>query len=326
MPLPDSFTAQEVNDAIADLKACIDDATEGGSFKELEKHLPRFSHIFRHNPVLVQLLSSLPKADIQNLLACAQIKWMSDREKEFPIDPKARMSKQIAILIAIGEQKLNLWDFSELFFGHNNGGNFWQEIFYPATRDILRHAVSLQRDFSERKKQNNSVQRQKLNTIMNYSLDLFISHSSKDKQSAKALVEFLCVALAIPHDRVRCTSVDGYKLSAGVKTEAILRKEIQDACCFIGLITPASLKSQFALFEWGARWGSDEHFVPLLASGLKASVLRPPLSSLNALNCASKSEMEQLVHDLAKKLKKSVALPTIYKVQLAALLKIKKGH
>jgi hypothetical protein len=326
MPLPDSFTAQEVNDAIADLKSCIDDTTKGGSFKGLEKHLPRFAYIFKENPVLAALLHEFPKADIQNLLACAQINWMADREKEFPVEPKARLSKQIAILIAIGEQKLNLWDFSELFFGYHGGGNFWEEIYFPATRDLLRHAISLQKEFNERIKSNKSGQRQKMSAPKIYTLDLFISHSSKDKRAAKALIEFLCVALSIPHDRVRCTSVDGYKLSAGVKTEVILRKEIQDACCFIGLITPASMKSQFALFEWGARWGSDEHFVPLLASGLKAGVLRPPLSSLNALNCASKNEMEQLIRDLAKVLKKSVALPTIYKAQLSALLKLKTNY
>jgi hypothetical protein len=41
-------------------------------------------------------------------------------------------------------------------------------------------------------------------------------------------------------------------------------------------------------------------------------------------NSASKSEMEQLVHELAKVLKKSVPLPTIYKTQLSSLLKLKK--
>jgi hypothetical protein len=106
-------------------------------------------------------------------------------------------------------------------------------------------------------------------------------------------------------------------LSGGAKTDSVLRKETQGAKCFIGLITPDSLKSQFVLFELGARWGWDEHLVPILAGGIKTGNLRPPLSNLNALNSASKSEMEQLVHELAKVLKKSVPLPTIYKSQLA---------
>jgi hypothetical protein len=66
--------------------------------------------------------------------------------------------------------------------------------------------------------------------------------------------------------------------------------------------------------------------VPILGGGIKASTLRPPLSNLNTLNSASKSEMEQLVHELAKVLKKSVPLPTIYKTQLSALLKLKTNY
>jgi TIR domain len=325
MPLSDSFTQQEVNDAVTDLKVCIDDAKNGGSFKALEEHLPRLAHLLSHNKVLVQVLNEFPKADIHGILESVASKYIYEEDKKFPVESKARLSKQIAILIAIGENKLNIWDFSEEFFS-GVGSNFWPEIFEPAMRDLLRNAKSLQGDFNERKKRSNINERQKVNLSRTYALDLFISHSSKDKRVAKALIEFLRAALAIPHDRVRCTSVDGYKLSAGAKTEVALRKEIQDVRCFIGLITPASTKSQFALFEWGARWGSDEHFVPLLAKGMKAGVLRPPLSSLNALNCASKNEMEQLIHDLAKVMKKSVALPTIYKVQLAVLLKLKKGQ
>jgi hypothetical protein len=64
---------------------------------------------------------------------------------------------------------------------------------------------------------------------------------------------------------IRNTS--GYKLSGGAKTEGELRKEIQRARYFIGPITPESLISQFVLFELGARWGSDEHRVPILAGG-----------------------------------------------------------
>jgi len=191
-------------------------------------------------------------------------------------------------------------------------------------RDILRYVVSASKEFAERKKPSDWLLRKSMNAPKHYSLDLFISHSSKDKNVAAALVEFLRAALAIPHERVRCTSVDGYKLSAGATTEAELRREIHQTHCFIGLVTPASLQSQFVLFELGARWGSGEHLVPLLAEGKRAGDLGPPLSSLNALDCASEQAMQQLVHDLARVLKKNVPLPTIYKAQLSRLLNTQK--
>jgi hypothetical protein len=231
------------------------------------------------------------------------------------------LSQQVAILILAGNGQLDLWDFVDVFFERNGGSKFWEDIFFPATRDLMRHVVSLQKDFNERIKLDKSGKRQKMNAPKSYILDLFISHSSKDKRLAKSLIEFVRAALAIPADRVRCTSVDGYKLFGGAKTESELKKEIRDTQCFIGLITPDSLQSQFVLFELGARWGLDEHLVPILGGGITADALHPPLSNLNALNSASKSEMEQLVHDLAKALKKSVPLSASYETQLSALLK-----
>jgi hypothetical protein len=319
MPLSDSFTTQEVNDAIADLKAFVDDTKRGGSFKTLERDLPRLAHILTKNKVLVGMLSELPKASLQY----EQDGGFFIRDLDLPVEPKARLAKQTAILIGIGEGKENIWKFSDDYFGSGNGHRFWEEIFFPAIRDLMRFVLGLQRDFNERRKSSDMVQKQKISIPKNYELDLFLSHSSKDKQQAEALIRFLCTALAIPHDRARCTSVDGYKLSGGAKTASELRKEILSAKCFIGLLTSASLKSQFVLFELGARWGSDEHLVPILGGEVKARALRPPLSDLNALSCGSKSDMEQLVHELAKVLKKNVPLPTIYETRLSDLIRLK---
>lgn len=323
MPLTDNFTAQEVNDAIADLKVCIDDAKRDGIFRNLaETYLPRLAHLLTQNKVLVQMLNELPQSDIIHIISESNLDDLPlDKLKTFPVEPKARLSKQIAILVAVGKSSpVDMWGFAEKFFGYNNVGRFWEEIFFPATRDLMRYTVSLQKDLIERHKSNKSEQKPKMSAPKSYSLDLFVSHSNKDKRLANSLIEFLRAALAIPAERVRCTSVDGYKLSGGAKTEVQLPKDIQGARCFIGLITPASLKSQFVLFELGARWGSGEHLVPVLGGGFAASALRPPLSNLNALNSASESDMEQLVHELAKELKKTVPLPTIYKTQLSALI------
>jgi hypothetical protein len=320
MPLSDTFMVREVDDAVSELKNCIDDAKKNGIFQHLvERYLPRLSHILTHNKVLIEMLNELPKSDTQSVFDC-----MANRDFEgtsFSVEPKTRLSQQVQILVLGGEGRLDLCDFTDIFFGRNGASKFWEELFFPATRDLMRHAMSLQGDFDERKGLNDATQKLKMNTPKSYALDLFISHSSKDKRLAKNLIEFLRAALAIPADRVRCTSVDGYKLFGGAKTETELKKEIRGAQCFIGLMTPDRLQSQFVLFELGARWGLDEHLVPILGGGIAADVLHPPLSNLNALNSVSKPEMEQLVHDLAKELKKPVPLPATYEAQLSALLK-----
>jgi len=130
-------------------------------------------------------------------------------------------------------------------------------------------------------------------------LKIFISHSAKDETVAAALVALLSNALNLPANAIRCTSVNGYRLPAGVDTEERLRQEVHQAKAFIGLITPSSIASAYVMFELGARWGAKLHLVPLLAAGAGSESLRGPLGSLNALNCEDSAQVHQLISDLA---------------------------
>jgi hypothetical protein len=83
---------------------------------------------------------------------------------------------------------------------------------------------------------------------------VLISHSSRDVDLASALIELLRAGLGLVATQIRCSSVDGYRLPAGVDTDAQLRKEIANAGVLVGLLTPSSLSSTYVLFELGARW------------------------------------------------------------------------
>src|SRR5258708_18131740 len=108
-------------------------------------------------------------------------------------------------------------------------------------------------------------------------LKIFISHSSEDKPIAAALTELLKNALGIAPDAIRCTSVDGHRLSVGAKTDETLKRELLNARSFIALLTEQSLNSTWVLFELGARWGADHHLAPVFAAGLTAERLHRPL-------------------------------------------------
>lgn len=316
MPLPDNFTVQEVKDAVAELKACFDDARRRADRGDLEsEHIQRLAYILKENSVVAEMLKGLPKVSLYKNDVGRSI-----RDYDFPIEPKARLSKQIATLIEISEDGEKLTDFKDRCFSWYSRLDFSKDFFFPFVRDLTQYVVSQQNDFLERKK---LIKKEPIRAPKNYMLDLFISHSSKDKQLAERLIEFVRTALAIPSDRVRCTSVDGYKLTGGAKTDSVLPLEIRGSHCFIGLITPDSLQSQFVLFELGARWGSGQHLIPVLGGGITGGALRAPLSNLNALNSASKNEMEQLIRDLAEVLKKQMPLPATYQKQLHALLKVR---
>jgi hypothetical protein len=128
---------------------------------------------------------------------------------------------------------------------------------------------------------------------------LFISHSSGDLHIVEALVDLFRSAFAISPDSLRCTSLDGYRLTGGVSIDEQLRREVHEAEAFVGLISHRSLQSMYVVFELGARWGAGKHLIPLLAPGVAPRVLQPPLSALNALSCGSAAHLHQLVAELA---------------------------
>lgn len=112
---------------------------------------------------------------------------------------------------------------------------------------------------------------------------LFISHSSTDSVLVEHLVEFLQVALNLSASKIRCTSINGYRLPGGVNTDEQLKREVHEADVLIGVISSDSLQSLYVVFELGARWGAGRLLYPLLVPGTTAKILGGPLAGLNAL-------------------------------------------
>jgi len=156
-------------------------------------------------------------------------------------------------------------------------------------------------------------------------LSIFISHSAKDEKLAAALVTLLHRALNIPADKIRCTSVNGYRLPVGAETESQLRQEVHQAKVLIGLITPSSMASAYVMFELGARWGAHLPLVPLLGAGAGNEYLRGPLGSLNALNCEEAAQVHQLISDLAKVLVVEASKPAVYEDLITTLVETSKS-
>lgn len=153
---------------------------------------------------------------------------------------------------------------------------------------------------------------------------VLISHSAKDKALAEALIELLRSGLGLRADQIRCSSVDGYRLPAGVNTDDQLRAEIKSAAVLIGLLTPNSLSSTYVLFELGARWGAGLFMIPLLA-GINAEAMRGPQQALNALSCETEEQLIQRVEDVARELNLKVQSATSFLKQAKVLKSISEG-
>jgi len=156
-------------------------------------------------------------------------------------------------------------------------------------------------------------------------LAVFVSHSSHDSDLAAELVTLIRSAMDIPYEKIRCTSVDGYKLPTGVSTDDQLRQEVRESQCFIALLTPDSIKSQYVMFELGARWGARLRLLPLMARGLTPKHLGSPLSSVNAVSAEVSGQLHQFLNDLAEGLGLSLHPPHTFDTPFNRTLAISKA-
>lgn len=158
------------------------------------------------------------------------------------------------------------------------------------------------------------------NTEAKSKMDIFISHSSQDAETAKLLIDLLKTSLNLSASQIRCTSVNGYRLPAGASTDETLKKEVHDCKVLIGLISPNSINSAYVLFELGARWGASLPLIPLVTSELGSELLKGPLSGINALNCCESAQLQQLVSDLKAELKITGESPEVYQDKIDLLI------
>jgi hypothetical protein len=151
---------------------------------------------------------------------------------------------------------------------------------------------------------------------------VFISHASEDVPLAKALIELLRAALNLEAKAIRCTGVNGFRLSGGADTNEQLRIEVHESDTFIGIVSDKSLRSLYVLFELGARWGVRKTLIPLLAPGTPTSVLGGPLAGLNALRSDDRSQLLQLIDEVAEALSISTESGAVYQDKLDAVLAV----
>jgi len=134
-------------------------------------------------------------------------------------------------------------------------------------------------------------------------LKVFISHSSADSEVVKLIIKLLRSSLNLKPKEILCTSVEGQKLSPGVNTDEILKKEVHEAQSFIGVITENSIKSSYVLFEIGARWGANLSMIPIICDQKGTSILSGPLKNINCLNHKTRGDIYSMVDSISEALK-----------------------
>ncbi len=152
---------------------------------------------------------------------------------------------------------------------------------------------------------------------------IFISHSSVDKELSVALITLLRAALNIPSDDIRCTSVEGYRLQAGVEFLPKLRAEILNCEAFIAILSKDSTKSSFVLLEIGARWGTTKHSSLLLGAGTSIAELDPTFSShFHLASTENEDDLHDLIDAVASELRVTKDKTSSYRRALRELMSV----
>lgn len=131
-------------------------------------------------------------------------------------------------------------------------------------------------------------------------MKIFISHSSEDAELVKAFIDILRKAFNLPTSEIRCTSVSGYKLPIGQQTNEALRDEVNNSDIFIGFITENALHSIYTIFEFGARWGSQKLFLPIVCAKEGIKILEGPLKDINAANGNDQASIFSFLEEIKK--------------------------
>lgn len=125
---------------------------------------------------------------------------------------------------------------------------------------------------------------------------LFISHSSKDRELIKTLVEFLQMGMGISRGEIFCTSYPE-ELPTGEQFIEVIKKEMINCEVVFFVITDEFLRSQFCLTEMGAAWGLGKRIYPLMLVKLER-IENTPLKGIQVRFLEKQSDVNAIYDEL----------------------------
>ena len=132
---------------------------------------------------------------------------------------------------------------------------------------------------------------------------VFISHSSKDKEFAEALVDLL-ESIGLDKDTLFCSSVAGYGLDLSDDIFETLRNLFLNHDLFMIFIhSPRYYKSAVSLNEMGAAWALRKGFCSILTSDMEFSGLIAVVNDRTIAIKVNEKEAKYRLNELYDKLK-----------------------
>jgi len=113
--------------------------------------------------------------------------------------------------------------------------------------------------------------------------DIFLNHSSKDKELVDALVQLIEGGIGIRSNQIFCTSLEDQGIPPGVDFKTHIQNQIGNAQTVVAVVSSQYYASAFCMCELGATWALVKEFIPLLVPPVDYSDLRGTLFGSQAL-------------------------------------------
>lgn len=159
-------------------------------------------------------------------------------------------------------------------------------------------------------------------------VDIFISHSRKDKELVDRFVDLLIHSIkGIDKSKIRCTSVDGCSLKPGSESAKCLQEDIFTCRSFVPIITINMLQSIYAMFECGARWTCNKEILAVVVhpDGIKS--LSEPFTFYSAVPIQRVADIANIIEGIGRDIQSDLNPNSGYQDKMDNLLKyIKKAY
>jgi hypothetical protein len=149
-------------------------------------------------------------------------------------------------------------------------------------------------------------------------VSVFVSYNKKDELIATRLSTLLSKAFNLLPEDIVCTGVEGHRLPLSANTDETLRRLVREAKVFVCIATKNSIGtideagSFYVAAELGARWGMKRYLALLLARGTTGNHLKAPFTTLNALSCDDRGQIQQFIREIAPILGRDPLPPEAY--------------
>ncbi|WP_338814527.1 toll/interleukin-1 receptor domain-containing protein [Bernardetia sp. Wsw4-3y2] len=139
----------------------------------------------------------------------------------------------------------------------------------------------------------------KSNTKVSKNPSIFVSHSSKDSEIARSVVDIL-ETIGINHKDIFCTSLDGYGIDLGKNWLQVLKEKLDDNVTVIFILSENFYESRICLCEMGATWIKTINHIPLIVPPKTLSDIGEVIPLTQGFIINNKAGFNQLKEQLEK--------------------------